>query len=82
MSRAQQGAEQLLSAAGLGDDALSGVSEAIVEAANTEVEAARPADLPPRPEPIAAAPQPEAEEPRPPESPEQGDTEKNYPSSS
>lgn len=40
MSRAQQGAEQLLAAAGLGDEALSGVSDAIVQAANQEVEAA------------------------------------------
>ena len=63
MLRAQQGAEQLLAAAGLGDEALSGVSDAIVQAANQEVEAARPQDLPTRPEPVAAAPEPEAEEP-------------------
>ena len=45
MLRAQQGAEQLLAAAGLGDEALSGVSDAIVQAANQEVEAARPQDF-------------------------------------
>jgi hypothetical protein len=65
MTRAQQGAEQLLGAAGLGEDAVSGVSEAIVQAATREAEASRPPELPTRPEPIAAAPEPEAQEPEP-----------------
>src|SRR3954465_8922214 len=39
LARAQQGAEQLLAAAGLGSDALSEVSDAIVEAARTSAEA-------------------------------------------
>jgi hypothetical protein len=60
MARAQHGAEQLLSAAGLGDDAISGVSEAILRAAESESEVTPPADLPARRAPVAAAP--EAEE--------------------
>jgi F0F1-type ATP synthase membrane subunit b/b' len=63
MNRAQHGAEQLLSAAGLGDDAVSGVSDAIVQAAQTDVEAARPQEPPARPEPVETAPEPEPEEP-------------------
>src|SRR5919199_4353658 len=41
MARAQQGAEQLLTAAGLGPDALAEVSDAIVEAARASTEATR-----------------------------------------
>ena len=73
MTRAQQGAEQYLSAAGLGDEAISGVSEAIIQAAKQEVEGARPHDLPTRTEPPASAPEPKGErlatpeQPRPPE---------------
>jgi hypothetical protein len=59
MVRAQQGAEQLLSAAGLGDEAVSGVSEAIVRAAQSETETAAPVELPERSAPVAAAPEPE-----------------------
>src|SRR5215207_10674378 len=85
MARAQQGAEQYLSAAGLGDDAISGVSEAIISAARLESEAARPQELPTRPEPVAAVPEPRPEETAEPEaveSPEQGDPEENGPSAS
>src|SRR5215203_5128002 len=60
MVRAQQGAEQLLSAAGLGDEAVSGVSDAIVRAAQVETETAAPAELPERSAPVAAAPEPES----------------------
>jgi F0F1-type ATP synthase membrane subunit b/b' len=68
LARAQQGAEQLLTAAGLGPDALAEVSEAITAAARAAAEASRargtapaapapkPAPAPPR---IAAAPEPE-----------------------
>jgi len=41
MARAQEGAEQLLAAAGLGDDAISGVAEKIVQAAEAATEASR-----------------------------------------
>jgi hypothetical protein len=41
MARAQEGAEQLLAAAGLGDDAISGVADKIVEAAQAATEASR-----------------------------------------
>jgi hypothetical protein len=67
MSRAQQGAEQFLAAAGLGEEALSDVSDAIVKAALTETEGARPQELPARPEPVAAAPEPRDEAPREPQ---------------
>jgi F0F1-type ATP synthase membrane subunit b/b' len=40
-SRAQQGAEQLLAAAGLGDEAISGVVDQIMEAAKTSIDASR-----------------------------------------
>ena len=60
MVRAQQGAEQLLSAAGLGDEAISGVSEAIVRAAQVETETAAPTELPERSGPVAVTP-PESE---------------------
>jgi F0F1-type ATP synthase membrane subunit b/b' len=79
MSRAQHGAEQYLSAAGLGDDAISGVSDAIVKAAQTETDAARPQEL--RPEPVAEKPKVEKPKPAPvpaPE-PEQSDDDKNSP---
>jgi F0F1-type ATP synthase membrane subunit b/b' len=60
MVRAQQGAEKLLSAAGLGDEAVSGVSDAIVRAAQVETETAAPTELPERSAPVAAAPEPES----------------------
>ncbi len=41
VARAQDGAEQLLSAAGLGDDAIAEVSRAIVRAAEEAIEASR-----------------------------------------
>jgi len=82
MSRAQQGAEQLLAAAGLGDDALSGVSDAIVQAANQEVEAGRPQELSTRPEPVAAAPEAEAEEPAPVEAADDAEPDKTDPTAS
>ena len=71
LARAQTGAEQLLTAAGLGPDALNEVSEAIVSAARASAEASRsrggqgPAQPAAAPEPprIAAAPEPEVEEP-------------------
>jgi len=82
MARAQQGAEQYLAAAGLGEEAISGVSEAIVQAANTEVEGARPQELPTRPGPVAAAPEPQPQATEPPRTPEPGETDKNGPSAS
>jgi hypothetical protein len=82
MSRAQQGAEQLLTAAGLGEEAVSGVSDAIVQAANQEVEAARRQELPTRPESVAAAPEAEAEEPAPAQAEDEAEPEKNDPSAS
>jgi hypothetical protein len=41
LARAQQGAEQLLAAAGLGDEAISGVVDQIMEAAKASIEASR-----------------------------------------
>ena len=82
MTRAQQGAEQYLSAAGLGEDAISGVSEAIIQAASHEVEDARPQELPVPPEPIAAVPEPEAEEPEAAEPEQQDENEKPGPDAS
>jgi F0F1-type ATP synthase membrane subunit b/b' len=61
MARAQQGAGQLLGAAGLGDDAISGVSEAIVRAAESDTAVPPPADLP-RQGPVAVPPEPEEPE--------------------
>jgi predicted ribosome quality control (RQC) complex YloA/Tae2 family protein len=56
MGRAQTGTEQLLAAAGLGQDEIKRVAESIVEAARESVEATR---TPPAPErPIAAVPTP------------------------
>jgi hypothetical protein len=81
MSRAQHGAEQYLSAAGLGDEAISGVSDAIVKAAQSETEAARPQELP-RTEPAAQAPkteQPKPDKPTAVPAPEQSDDDKNSP---
>jgi hypothetical protein len=76
MARAQQGAEQLLAAAGLGDEAISGAVESIVQAAQATTEAGRAPEpraqptpeppLSPAPEtpvspPIAETPEAEAE---------------------
>jgi len=41
MARAQEGAEQLLAAAGLGDETIAGVADKIVEAAQAATEASR-----------------------------------------
>jgi hypothetical protein len=82
MARAQQGAEQFLAAAGLGEEAVGGVSDAIVKAALKETEGARPQDLPARPEPVAAPPETRDEAPgqapAPPE-PDQDEQEKPGP---
>jgi len=79
MVRAQQGAEQFLAAAGLGDEAIGEVSEAIVRAANADSQAAAPPELPERPAPVAAVPEPEPEQPAEPaaDQPEQGSTEED-----
>jgi F0F1-type ATP synthase membrane subunit b/b' len=69
LARAQQGAEQLLTAAGLGPEALNEVSEAILTAARASTEASRgrsgnaPAALVAEPPRIASAPalEPDAE---------------------
>jgi F0F1-type ATP synthase membrane subunit b/b' len=65
LARAQTGAEQLLTAAGLGPDALAEVSDAILAAARATSESGRrgPAPAEPAPEPprIQAAPEPELE---------------------
>src|SRR5205823_6650023 len=75
LARAQHGAEQLLSAAGLGEDAISQVATAIVRAAEQAGEASRPQAPPaaafagpaaapePEPEPPAAFEPPPAPEP-------------------
>jgi F0F1-type ATP synthase membrane subunit b/b' len=62
LHRAQTGAEQLLAAAGLGDDAISRVADSIVRAADREAQAAGggPAAAAPAPPPPAAAPPPAA----------------------
>jgi F0F1-type ATP synthase membrane subunit b/b' len=73
LARAQQGAEQLLTAAGLGAEAIGEVSEAIMSAARASTEASRSrSGAPPAPAPapaqprLAPAPEPEAEaEPEP-----------------
>jgi hypothetical protein len=48
LSRAQHGAEQLLGSAGLGEDAVGTVADAIVKAAEREAEPTRPPGLAPR----------------------------------
>ena len=67
ISRAQEGAEQLLSAAGLGDDAIDRVAQTIVSAAEAATEASRgtpsPADPPKLSEPEPAEEAPATEEP-------------------
>ena len=82
MARAQQGAEQFLAAAGLGEEAVGGVSDAIVKAALKETEGARPQDLPARPEPVAPPPETRDEapgQPAAPGEPDQDDQEKPGP---
>jgi len=73
LQRAQHGAEQLLAAAGLGQDAIAQVASAIVQAAERTVEQARPQTAPPAPAmpaPAAVAPMrepaPESQPPPPP----------------
>jgi F0F1-type ATP synthase membrane subunit b/b' len=75
MARAQQGAEQLLAAAGLGDEALTGVSDAIVRAAEADVDMQPPAELPPPAVAAAPEPGPEQAEPEPEAEPEPKTTE-------
>ncbi len=53
VARAQQGAEQLLAAAGLGDEAISGVVDKIMEAAQASTEASRGPAVTPTPTPSA-----------------------------
>jgi hypothetical protein len=55
MARAQDGAEQLLAAAGLGDEAIAGVVEKIVDAAQAATEASRGPSTPAAPSPPAGA---------------------------
>jgi F0F1-type ATP synthase membrane subunit b/b' len=55
MARAQQGAEKLLASAGLGEEQVSEVGEAIVRAAEQATEAARGPSTARRPEPAATA---------------------------
>jgi hypothetical protein len=55
MARAQDGAEQLLAAAGLGDEAIAGVVEKIVDAAQAATEASRGPSTPAAPSPLAGA---------------------------
>jgi len=64
LARAQHGAEQLLTAAGLGQDAIGRVASAIVHAAEQAAEPTRPQP------PAAAFAGPEEERPAPPPSPE------------
>ena len=61
LARAQHGAEQLLASAGLGEDALAEVSEAIIHAAEQEAEPTRPPGVAARVAPVAAVPEPEEE---------------------
>ena len=63
LQRAQQGAEQLLSAAGLGQDALNEVVQAILGDVQASAERTRPAGVA-RPS-VAAVPEPVAPEPEP-----------------
>jgi F0F1-type ATP synthase membrane subunit b/b' len=59
IARAQHGAEQLLSSAGLGDDALAKVADSITRAAEQATEAARPAGVaPPAASPAEAESEP------------------------
>ena len=54
IARAQHGAEQLLSSAGLGDEAISKVSDAILRAAEQATDATRPAGMSAEPTPPTA----------------------------
>ncbi|HEX6702738.1 MAG TPA: hypothetical protein VF101_18570 [Gaiellaceae bacterium] len=69
LARAQHGAEQLLGSAGLGEDAVGKVAEAILRAAQQEAEATRPpgmtAPVVPPSAPIATALEPEEEDEEP-----------------
>jgi hypothetical protein len=76
ISRAQEGAEQLLGAAGLGEEAVGRVAQTIVSAAEAAAQASRgsgpsagPVSPEPSPEPPEAEPAPEAEHEEPPVSP-------------
>ena len=70
LSRAQTGTEQLLAAAGLGEEEIKRVGEAIVEAAKGSIEATRtppaavsPAAVAATPPPVSSPPAEDAEEP-------------------
>ena len=70
ITRAQQGTEQLLAAAGLGEARANEVADEIVKSAESQATAARVADAPAEPEtasepPLRAAPQAEAEDEQP-----------------
>ena len=69
--RAQQGAERLLSAAGLGDEVMAGVVEELMQSAEQAAEPMRPPTIASaRPQPPEPSPEPPAaEEPPPDESP-------------
>ena len=63
VSRAQQGAEQLLSSAGLGDEQLGRVADAIVRAAEQTVDTGRTPGTMPRSAAASQGPPPAAAEP-------------------
>jgi cell division septum initiation protein DivIVA len=65
LARAQTGAEQFLAAAGLGEEAIAGVAEAIVRAAGSPPEQARAPVAPVPIEPSEPAPAPVIDEPTP-----------------
>jgi F0F1-type ATP synthase membrane subunit b/b' len=73
IARAQQGAEQLLGSAGLGDEAVSKVGEAITRAAESATESTRPPGIPAEPEASEESPKP-ASRPKPARSAEGKDT--------
>jgi predicted ribosome quality control (RQC) complex YloA/Tae2 family protein len=80
LSRAQTGTEQLLAAAGMGEEEIKRVGEAIVEAAKGSIEAtrtpqpaARPAGAAATPPPVSSPPAEEAEKPAPAEDESQGE---------
>jgi F0F1-type ATP synthase membrane subunit b/b' len=76
LARAQQGAQQYLRAAGLGQNALDEVSQAIIGAAEQSMEASRqqtPVSRPAVPAPLAPAPEPEADSDQEPEQPAFGE---------
>jgi hypothetical protein len=77
LARAQHGAEQLLGSAGLGEDAIAGVAQAIVRSAEQASESTRPSGLTPQPaaEPARPAPAKEPDATRPMPATEPGEDE-------